>query len=289
MPAWLLHDGRVVPRRPRRLLREQDEAITSAQLVDQVNAVPGRPAQTPKQVASILQVLRWTKTARGDTQKRKCWKITNSRDAHMRAFGYKQLMGFLATLERQRAWYPGVYDRPALFQCAKCGHSPETQEHVHECADHAAVRSQFAGSFRMLQPEETAPYNIGGLRPWATLGQLQGRIHPDWEAAIPTLPTCPSRCTRTASTAATIQQLLRASLEAWYLVIWLPRCQRTIEQEQRSGLHQGAKLRRMRAPRHSVADAPPSRRDAAEHAKGAADECTGVGRDADGRVHSRSR
>ena len=72
------------------------------------------------------------------------------------------------------------------------------------------------------------------------------------------LPIRRSTHTRAASPAATIQQLLRASLEAWYTAIWLPRCQRTIEQEQRQGLHQGAKLRRMRAPRGSVADAPPS-------------------------------
>ena len=48
------------------------------------------------------------------------------------------------------------------------------------------------------------------------MGQLQGRVHPDWEAAIPMLPTRRSTHTRTASPAATIQQLLRASLEAWY-------------------------------------------------------------------------
>jgi len=45
-PFWIMHDGRVIQRRPRRLLREQDEAITSEQLVKQVNAVPDRPDQT---------------------------------------------------------------------------------------------------------------------------------------------------------------------------------------------------------------------------------------------------
>jgi ribonuclease HI len=256
-PVWLQHDGRVIPRRPRRLLREQDEAITADQLTSQVNAVPGRPAQTPEQVERILQTLRWTKIASGATKKTKCWKITNSRDAHMRAFGYKQLMGFLPTLERQRAWYPDVYDRPALFQCAKCGHAPETPEHIYECADHASVRDQFITSYGMLQPERAPMINIGWLRPWTSLGQLQGRIDPGWQAIVPTLLLLlPGR--RAMSAPATIQQLLRASLETWYQAIWLPRCQRTIEQERSEGLHQGAKLRRMRAPRRSVAGAPPS-------------------------------
>ena len=64
--------------------------------------------------------------------------------------------------------------------------------------------------------------------------------------------------TRTATTVATIQQLLRASIETWYDAIWLPRCQRTIEQERSQGLYQGAKLRRMRAPSHHRTNAPPS-------------------------------
>ena len=41
------------------------------------------------------------------------------------------------------------------------------------------------------------------------------------------------------STAAIIIQLVRGSLETWYTAIWLPRCQRTIEQERACGQHQG--------------------------------------------------
>ena len=46
-PFWMLHDGRVIPRRPRRILREQDEAITAERLVDQINAVPRDHRPTP--------------------------------------------------------------------------------------------------------------------------------------------------------------------------------------------------------------------------------------------------
>ena len=55
--CWILHDNRAVPRRPQRLLREQDEAITSEQLVRQVNAVPDRPEQSPEEVRLILKPL----------------------------------------------------------------------------------------------------------------------------------------------------------------------------------------------------------------------------------------
>ena len=252
---WILHDGRVVPRRIRRLLREQDEAITSEQLVKQVNAVPNRPVQSPKEVMLILVMLRWTILPDGETQKRKCWNITNSRDAHIRAFGYKQLMGFLPTLARQCAWYPEVYNRSELYSCAKCGQMDETQEHTYECADHSEAEECFGAKFRALQPREASPMDTGTLRPWNSLGWLQGRVHPLWETAIPAIQL---GRTRAAQTTAVMQQLLRASLETWYHAIWLPRCQRTIEQERSHGLHQGAKLRRMRAPNHDRTNAPPS-------------------------------
>jgi hypothetical protein len=71
-------------------------------------------------VKLILHILRWTTTSTGEIQKKKkCWN-------NKRAFGFKLLMGFLPTLARQRAWYPEVYNRPVLFQCAKCGQSKTT-------------------------------------------------------------------------------------------------------------------------------------------------------------------
>ena len=45
-PFWIMHNGRAIPRRPRRFLREQDGKITADLLVKQVNAVPDRPTQT---------------------------------------------------------------------------------------------------------------------------------------------------------------------------------------------------------------------------------------------------
>ena len=110
VPVWILHDGRVVPRRVRRLFREQVEAIIHQQLVEQVNAVPHMPTQSPTEVKHILLVLRWTVLPSGEVQKKKkCWNITNIRDSTIRAFTLKLLMGFLPTLARQRAWYPEVY------------------------------------------------------------------------------------------------------------------------------------------------------------------------------------
>jgi hypothetical protein len=212
--------------------------------VEQVNAVPNRPTQTPKEVTYILHTLRGTINREGETLMRKCWNITNRRDSLIRAFGHKQLMGFLPTLARQRAWYPGVYNRQELTECAKCKHANETAEHIYECADHTQVERCFGDRFRALQPPTTTAMDPRELLPWRSLGWLQGRIHPSWETAI-TLLQHDRRGTR--PTAQVIVQLLRAALETWYLAIWLPRCQRTIEQERRLGLHQGAKLRQMRA------------------------------------------
>src|SRR4051812_18837850 len=62
----------------------------------------------------------------------------------------------------------------------------------------------------------------------------------------------------TTSTATTIIHLLCASPETWYEVVYLPRCQRSINQERRLGLHQGTKLRRMREENRSRMNAHPS-------------------------------
>src|SRR3954447_2616432 len=215
-PFWIMHDGRVVPRRPRRLLREQDEAITSSQLVKQINAVPGRPVQSAREVDLILQTLQWTMLPNGTTDKKKRWNITNDRDSHMRAFGFKQLMGFLPTLARQHAWYPWVYNQPELVRCAKCQQPGETQEHMHECADHWAVEQQLQATFNMLSHREELGADLRILRPWAKLGGLQGRVDAQWETTISLLQ---QDRTRPASTAAVTRRLLRASLEAWYLAI----------------------------------------------------------------------
>jgi ribonuclease HI len=255
-PFWIMHDGRVIPRRPRRLVREQDQMIIAEKLVEQVNAVPNRPIQTPKEVTCILHTLRCTVNHEGRTQAKKCWNITNSRDANIRAFGYKQLMGFLPTLARQRSWYPDVYNRQELIECAKCRHPNETPEHIYECADHAQVEQCFRDRFEALQPPVTTAMDPRELLPWRSLGWQQGRVHPQWETTIPQLL---HDRRGTQPTAKAIQQLLRASLETWYLAIWLPRCQRTIEQERRLGLNQASKLRRMRAAhRSSGIHAPPS-------------------------------
>jgi hypothetical protein len=252
-PHWILYDGRVIPRRARRLLREQDEAITDEQLIKQINAVPDRPVQTPREVKLTLNILRWTSIPGGGTQKEKCWNITNARDAHIRAFGFKLSMGFLPTLARQRAWYPDVYNRPELVKCAKCGHTPETQEHIFDCADHEAVKECFKARFSAFESDCGTNTNADPITPWRWLGVLQGRVHPEWEIMVPRLLTSAA-----ASTMKTMEHLLRASLEAWYQAIWLPRCQRTIEQEQSQGLFQGTKLRRMQTAPRNRANAPES-------------------------------
>jgi ribonuclease HI len=86
-----------------------NEVITSGQL--EVNVDLNQPMQPPKEVMLIIQTLRRMVFPDGEIRKEKCWKIINSRDAHVRAFGYKQLMGFLLTLVRQPAWYPELYLR----------------------------------------------------------------------------------------------------------------------------------------------------------------------------------
>jgi hypothetical protein len=78
-PFWIVHDGRVIPKRPRRLLREQGEAIISEQLVKQINAVHGLPDQTPEDVMRTLKPLLWVTFPGGRIQKN-CWNITNYHD-----------------------------------------------------------------------------------------------------------------------------------------------------------------------------------------------------------------
>jgi RNase H len=248
---WPMYEGRVIPRRPRRLLREQDEAITSNRLIEQVNAVPHRPGQSPNEVKHILHMLRWTVHTNGVLEKKKCWNITSHHDSTIRAFAFKQLMGFLPTLARQHAWYPWVYNHPGLTQCAKCNHPEETQEHLYECADHMAVEEWFIARFSRLESREDIQTTMRTLRPWESLGWLQGRVHPEWEHRI-------SMLHQDRGTSSVIRHLLRASLETWYHAIWLPRCQRTIAQEKSQGLPQGAKRRRMRAAHRPRTDAPAS-------------------------------
>jgi hypothetical protein len=202
-----------------------------------------------------LKPLLWVTLPDGGTQKKNCWNITNNHDAKARGFWFKLLLGFLPTLERQRAWYPQVYNRPELYLCAKCKQTTETPEHMFECADRTEIEACFRDRSRSLQPRETEPIDISALRPWDLLGLLQGRVHPSWKSMIPMLQ---QGMHRTASTAAVIQQLLRASLETWYHAIWLPRCKRTIEQEQSQGLYQGTKIRRMRTESRSGMHATPS-------------------------------
>ena len=201
----------------------------------------------------ILNALQWTTLRGGGTQRRKCWNITNHRDANIRVFGYKLLFGFLPTLLRQLAWYSSVYSCPELYQCAKCGQMEETQEHIYECADHSAVEECFRNKYEALRKDDTA-INIDSLRPWMSLGLLQGRVHTQWETNIPML----QQGQGTTSTAATITLLLRTALETWYEAMWLPRCQRTIDQERRLGLYQGTKIRRMREENRSRMNAQPS-------------------------------
>jgi len=133
-----------------------------------------------------MNVLQWTTLRGGGTQRQKCWNITNHHDANIRAFGYKLLFEFLATLLRQLAWYPSVYNRPELCQCAKCGQMEETQEHIYECADHSAVEEYFRNKYEALWQNDM-PISIRTLRPWRLLGWLQGRVHLQWEIIIPML------------------------------------------------------------------------------------------------------
>jgi len=94
----------------------------------------------------------------------------------MRAFRLKQLIGFLQTLARQAAWYPDVYNRPELVQCAKCNQPGETQEHLYDCADQRDVEEGFQARLRMLEPggnTQTDTETLGLcnlLRPWNSLG-----------------------------------------------------------------------------------------------------------------------
>jgi ribonuclease HI/exonuclease III len=255
-PFWTLHGKRVISRSARRLCREQDQAITAERLVYQINEVSDRPLQTQKTVGYILHALRGTIDREGKTRMKKCWNITNPRDGTLRAFGYKLLMGFLPTLERQQSWYPQVYNRQELVECAKCKHPIETIGHIFVCADHSQVERYFRDSFWALQPQTAAQIGLRWLQPWSYLGSLQGCPHPYWEFAIPLLQ---HDRRGTQSTAQVIVQLLRASFETWYHAIWLPRCQRTIERERSLGLHQREKIRRMRAVlRAGGSQAPPS-------------------------------
>lgn len=93
------------------------------------------------------------------------------------------------------------------------------------------------------QPQVTTAMDPQELLPWRTLGRRQGRVDPSWENEITLIQ---QRRGGSQSIAGVTIQLLRASLETWYVAIWLPRCQRTIEQERQHGLHQKSKISQMR-------------------------------------------
>ena len=131
----------------------------------------------------------------------------------------------------------------------------ETQEHLFDCADHAATHECFRERHRTLQQGPDTWIDTGALRPWTSLGWLQGRVDPRWETMIARLQ---HGARRRASPETVMQELLCASLETWYHAIWLPRCQRTISQERDQGLHQGAKLGWMRASRDHTSASPTS-------------------------------
>jgi hypothetical protein len=183
-------------------------------LVKQINVVHGLPDQKPEDVMHSLKPLLWV-TLPGGRIEKNCWNITNYHDTRFRGFRLKLLLGFLPTLERQQAWYPQVYNRPELFLCAKCKQTT-SPEHMFECADRMEREACFRDRYRPFQPRETEPIDLSALRQWDWLGLLQGRVHPSWKSMILTLQQCMQR---TASTAAVIQQLLRASLETWYHTI----------------------------------------------------------------------
>ena len=139
---------RVIPRRPRRLLREQDETITSEQLVKQVNAVPDRPIRSPR--PWWRSSCRRSSGRRSQGGRRRGRSAGRTPTAAMRTCEpsrYKLLVNYLPTLARQHAWYPHVYNRPELIQCAKCGHTPETQDARLPCADHAEAERHFRDSY----------------------------------------------------------------------------------------------------------------------------------------------
>ena len=152
-------------------------------------------------------------------------------------------MGFLPSLARQHAWYPWVYLVSSLYRCAKCGCDQETQEHIFDCADHSAAKEYFGRKYQEFQPENHTLVDPSQLHPWDLLGLLQGRADPRWEQVVPHLRHGENN---PLSTSSIVKQLLRASLETWYHAIWIPRCQRTIEQERGHGLTQATKIRRMR-------------------------------------------
>ena len=54
----------------------------------------------------------------------------------------------------------------------------ETQEHLFDCADHAATHECFRERHRALQQGLDTWIDTGALRPWESLGWLQGRVDP---------------------------------------------------------------------------------------------------------------
>jgi len=169
---WIMHGDRAVPRRPRRIFREQDEAIISSQLIKQVNAVPHRPGQTPTEVEHILHTQRWTILPNGQTKMKKCWNSTSNRDSIMRSFGLKLLMRFLPTLDQQAAWYLDVSNRPELVQCAKCKQPGETtQVHLYDCSDQMDVKEECVQvRCCMLESRKNMHADMRMLRSWNSLG-----------------------------------------------------------------------------------------------------------------------
>jgi hypothetical protein len=143
----------------------------------------------------------------------------------------------------------------AVCQVRTAGGDPRTPLGLCRPRSNIATHECFRERHQTLQQGPDTWIDTGALRPWTSLGWLQGRVGPRWETMIARLQ---HGARRRASAETVMQELLCASLETWCHAIWLPRWQQTISQERDQGLHQGAKLGWMRASRGRTSASPTS-------------------------------
>ena len=262
---WLHYGNRVVPWRERRVVREQDEAVTALRLHEQLNeaatamnrdpvnaAIRPTPAMHADDVRLVLETLQWTNKRDGTLERKQCARETGPTDSARRAFGVKQLFDLLPTQLRNRRWYPHV---EAHAQCPRCRSADESASHMVRCADQEQLKRTF---LYVAKEHDKGVMNwmLEGIAPWSDLHWLQGRVHPDWRRELARFCIDDDDVTINGM----LRTFLYAGLVATRSEAWRPRCEALNARHREEGVRWRVRRRQMQArPERGTREPTPRR------------------------------
>jgi hypothetical protein len=247
---WLHYGSCVVPWRERRIVREQDEAVTARRLREQLDeaatatthdaaniAAHATPAMRADDARQVLEALQWTVESDGSTTQRRCARKTSKEDAALRSFSVKQLFNLLPTQLRNHRWYPHVETHT---QCPRCRAGDESAAHVVRCADQEALEQAYREAVRELDSaKRISGWMLAALAPWRDLHWLQGRVHPGWRRAVAAYGVGDKAVN------GVLRTLVRAGMVATHRTAWLPRCNAMAERHREEGVRSRTRRRQM--------------------------------------------